>query len=367
MKVLIACDKFKGSLDAAKVCSAIGLGIKEFNPSVIIKKLPLADGGDGTLDVLKDQLNFGIKHAGTTGPKGKPLMARYLSDSKTAYIELAEASGIRHLKKDEFDIFKASTAGTGMLMKQAIDEGHTDIVLSIGGSCTNDMGIGILGALGYMYKDANGQNLKPLAANLNDIYTIEKIAIVADFNLTILCDVNNPLYGSDGAAAVYGPQKGATPHDIKVLDNGMKQLSEIIAKDFDKDVSLLKGGGAAGGIAAGLFGVLDNVKITNGFDFIAEILGLDDAIKEADIVITGEGKFDSQSLQGKVVGHMIAYCQQYQKPLYLIAGTIDMPPEQLKSLSFAKMASVSSVASSFDDSIRNASAYLRQIGNSILR
>lgn len=363
MNVLIACDKFKGSLHAAAVCESIADGVSQRYPNAIIKQLPLADGGDGTLQVLQHQLSFQLKQFQTTGPLQRPINARYLTDEETAYIELAEASGIQHLIDSELDIFRCSTQGTGKLIKHCLDVGHNKIVLSIGGSCTNDIGIGILAELGFTFINSEGIALDPLAVNLDQIAQILKPDIDHKFELTILCDVDNPLFGPHGAAAIYGPQKSASVEQVKFLDDGAKHFAGLVLNQFGTDISILKGGGAAGGIAAGLFGVLTDVVLKNGFDFIAELLHLKEEIKNTDIVITGEGKLDDQSLQGKVVGRIIDNCQAAKTPVIIIAGMTDFSKKELDQLNINQYHFLLDFADSNEDSLINASTYLRRIAS----
>lgn len=365
MNVLIACDKYKGSLDAATVCESIAEGLSQRYPNAIIKQLPLADGGDGTLQVLQNQLSFHLKQFETTDPLQRPITTRYLTDQETAYIELAEASGIQHLTDSELDIFLCSTMGTGKLIKHCLDLGHNKIVLSIGGSCTNDIGMGILAELGFTFLNSEGMTLDPLAVNLDQIAHIQKPDIDDKFELTILCDVDNPLIGPRGAAAIYGPQKGASQEQVKFLNDGAKHFADIVLSQFGKDISILKGGGAAGGIAAGLFGLLTHVAIKNGFDFIADLLHLKEKIKNTDIVITGEGKLDAQSLQGKVVGRIIDYCQTAKTPVIIIAGMSDFSKNELDQLYISQYHFLLNLADSKEDSLSNSSTYLRIIASKL--
>ncbi len=363
MNVLIACDKFKSSLTATEVCQALADGIHDFDDTIHVVKLPLADGGDGTLAVLKDQLQFSEKRIETTDPLGRHIDVVYLSDGGTAYIELAEASGIQYLDHTELDILHASTQGTGIIINEALRTGHTNIVLSIGGSCTNDLGIGILDALGFQFLNSAGKNIDPIGANLLEIADIKKPDSSDPVQFTILCDVENLLYGKDGAAAVYGPQKGASSSDIEYLEKAAKHFSTLVEKKFQKDIANLKGGGAAGGIASGLYGLLDSVVIQNGFDFITEKLDVKSKIEWADLVITGEGKFDSQSLQGKVVGKMIELSRESKTPIWVVAGVVELAEMEINQLHLDGCYVLSEMASSLEDSMQNASKYLKEVGS----
>jgi glycerate kinase len=362
MNVLIAFDKFKGSLSAAEVCRAIASGIQQVDHLIRVVETPIADGGDGTLNILKTDQHFKVQRFDTIDPLGRAINAVYLSNGYTAFIELAEASGIQHLVSSELNILHATTVGTGKLIFEAIQSGHREIVLSIGGSCTNDLGIGILDALGFQFLDKSEERLDPIGANLLEIADIITPESLSPLRWTILCDVENLLYGSNGAAVVYGPQKGATPSDINYLEKASKHFSSLVKNKFDKDISTLKGGGAAGGIAAGLFGLLDNVVIENGFDYVAEKLELKSKIEQADFVITGEGKFDTQSLQGKVVGKMIELCQELNTPVSVVAGAVELSDVERKKLGIKECYALFEMAGSLEDSMKNASKYLKELG-----
>ena len=359
---MIASDKFKGSLSAAEVCRSIASGFLQFDHSIRVVELPLADGGDGTLDVLKGHQHFTAQLCDTIDPLGRSIKAVFLSSGNTAFVELAEASGIQHLVSNELDILHATTVGTGKVIFEAVQSGHTEIVLSIGGSCTNDLGIGVLGALGFQFLDKNEVGLDPNGANLLEITDIIEPESLAPFKLRILCDVENLLYGSNGAAVVYGPQKGATPSEIDYLEKASKHFSSLVKKKFEKDISTLEGGGAAGGIAAGLFGLLDNVVIEKGFDYIAKKLELKSKISQADYIITGEGKFDAQSLQGKVVGKLIELCQELKTPISVVAGIVELSEVETEKLGLKECKALSEMADSFEDSKENASKYLNELG-----
>ena len=219
--------------------------------------------------------------------------------------------------------------------------------------------------MGFQFLDKDGQALKPIGANLLKIKRIAPPTKIIDCKLTILCDVDNPLYGPQGAANIYGPQKGATTAELNYLDNAAIAFSELIKQQFGKDIAELKGGGAAGGIAAGLYGMLTDVSIVRGFDFIADVLDLEDHIRQADFVITGEGKFDEQSLQGKVVGQMMSLCRNHKKPLSIIAGSIDLSGARCQSFGVKSYHTLIERAESIDDSIANAEKYLGEIAAEI--
>lgn len=365
-KVLIASDKYKGSMSAYEVCSCLRQAISMCNSTLKIDTLPLADGGDGTLDVLQDCLDLRQIDVPTQDPLGRPISSYYLSHKDTAYIELAQASGIRLLQPAEYNIFKTNTIGTGILMQHAIMHGHSQIVLSIGGSCSNDMGFGILHALGFSFCDANGNTLLPCGENLWDIESILSPESFLPIELTILCDVSNPLYGNNGAAYVYGPQKGATNAQVEVLDSAMHKIAVMIVRRNAKDISSLVGGGAAGGVAAGLYGLLAKVTLQSGFDYLSNVLDLEKHIASADLVISGEGKLDDQSFEGKVVGKMRALCEKYNKPLLLVVGASDVNPELLGTMGgVERVYAMLDHARDVQDSMEHGPRFLKIMGAEI--
>ncbi len=365
MKILLACDKFKGSLSATKVCNAIGQGIISNAPDATLIQQPLADGGDGTLKIMESQIGFEKISVKTIDPLNRKVEATYLSNQKTAFIELAEASGITLLHSTELDVLKTNTVGTGLLIHHAIKAGHQEIILALGGSCTNDVGLGIAYALGFVFLDESNTSMIPTGGNLKSITKIIPPTAIPTYKLTILSDVTNPLYGTSGAAHVYAPQKGANQDEIILLDYGMKHIANLINQTFGKEIDELEGGGAAGGIAAGLYGLLKNVEIKNGFDFIAEKVSLYEVIQQVDYVITGEGKFDKTSLNGKVVGKLLELCEKFEKPLIVVSGNQVISDNQIKSLNIYATDSILNYATDVKDAMMDAEKYLMEIGSNL--
>jgi glycerate kinase len=366
MKILIASDKFKGSLDALNVCQAIADGLLLSHKNLKCKILPLADGGDGTLHVLQNCFEYNKVTLETIDPLHRKIKASYLSDSNTAFIELAEASGMANLDKTELNILKTTTIGTGILMMHALDNNHKEIVLSVGGSCTNDAGLGIAYALGFTFWDENKKSIVPSGSNIHQIKTINPPQKSIDIPITILCDVENPLFGKNGAAQIYGPQKGATLDDIILLDKSMMHITEVIQNQFGKNISTLIGGGAAGGIPAGLFGLLKNTTLKNGFAYISLITNLEEKIKSADLVVTGEGQLDSQSLQGKIVYQVASICHKYQVPVVAVVGGSKLTPQEKEKLNIKSIYEVIHLAKNLEDAMLNCNSYLIEIGKKIL-
>lgn len=365
MKILVACDKFKGSLEADKVCAAIAKGLQTQNKNFIVKQQALADGGDGTLKILKDSLQLETVHCLTTDPLGRPISSYYLKDENRAFIELAISSGIALLNASELDIMRTHTSGTGKLIQHALEHGCKEIILTIGGSCSNDMGLGIAEELGYTFVNKTGQKIQACGRQLIHIDEIIKPRHPTEASFTILCDVDNPLYGPHGAAQIYGPQKGATQTQIAELDKGMRHLADLILLNWKKDISKIPGAGAAGGIAGGLFGILNNVKLKNGFDFLSDLIDLENKITEADLIITGEGQLDDQSFDGKVIGKIKDLSILHQKPLIVVCGINQLKGDSLSPDKSIDIFETMKYAKDQKDSMDNAEFYLVKIAQDI--
>lgn len=367
MKILIVCDKFKGSLDAATVCKSIAVGIKANNKNKGIHCIiqPVADGGDGTLAILQSLLKLDTITVETIDPLNRKIKANYLSDGSTAYIELAFASGMVHLTKGELNVLKTTTVGTGLLLKHALQNKHKQIVLSLGGSCTNDVGLGIAHTLGFQFLNNNRQSIIPCGGNLHSIKKINKPKNPVEAKFRILCDVDNPLYGINGAAHVFAKQKGATQKEILQLDDSMQQLSKLLENHRGKSISTLKGGGAAGGIAAGLYALLNDVIIGNGFDYLSQLIDLENVIANSDLVITGEGKLDLQSLGGKVVGKIASICKKHNILLIAITGSNALSQPEMEAAYISEVYAIMDYAKSLEDAIENGEKYIGEISRII--
>ncbi len=329
MKIILAPDSFKGSLTALQVASALEKGIKRVIPNARCIKVPMADGGEGTVQSLVDANGGKFIRKKVTGPAGKPVMARYgmLSDGGTAVIEMAEASGLPAVEgsKDRNPL-KTTTYGTGQLIVDAINKGAKHIILGLGGSATIDGGVGMAQALGVIFLDNKGKEIKELGAGgmLNKIVNIDMSAVdikVKRTRVTVASDVENPLCGKQGAARVFGPQKGATPAMVKKLDANLKHFAGVIKKDLHKDIMRLKGAGAAGGLGAGLV-AFTGAKIRSGVDMVAEATELSKHIKGADLVITGEGRIDFQTAFGKTPSGVARAAKKQKVQTIAIGGGI---------------------------------------------
>ncbi|MBK8699755.1 MAG: glycerate kinase [Saprospiraceae bacterium] len=331
MHILVCPDSFKGSLSAQIFCEIVGGVMKTELPDALITLLPLADGGEGTLDCLAPFLTMHQwMQVNTLNALYKPIKASYLTDGKTAYIEMAAASGLTLIPQAGRDIMHSGSLGTGLLVTDAIQRGHKQIILFAGGTATVDGRIGIAAALGYKYYDVQGYGLPSIAASLPLIahWDCEMPEVFAQVAFTLCVDVTNKICGESGAAAVYGPQKGATEGDLILLDNGLKHYATFIREKTDRDIFEIPGGGAGGGVAASLYGLL-NANIIPATDLIFELTHLQDHLTTANLVITGEGKFDEQSFQGKLTGRIIEKCTGAGIDCIVITG-INNHPDTIK-------------------------------------
>ncbi|MFK7810749.1 MAG: glycerate kinase [Saprospiraceae bacterium] len=361
-KVLIAPDKFKGSLTALQVCEAIANGLEKSNRDLEISLHPLADGGDGSLAILRNHLNLEENRVLAKDPLGRKIPSVYFTSKESAYIEVATNSGLVLLSKEERNPLYTSSSGSGELIKDAISKGIKNIYIFLGGSGTNDAGIGLAHSLGFEFLDISNNTLTPVGENLIKIQKIINTSPInfSKVSITFFYDVANPLYGKNGAAHIYAPQKGATQAGVKILDDGLRNISQVLKKHTGLDISKIEGIGAAGGMAACLVALLD-AKLMRGFDFIAEQTNLEEKIEQADIVISGEGKLDRQSLEGKVIDGVAKFCRKYQKRLLLFVGQNELDVEVLLENGVDEVFSLIAMADNKADAILNGEKYLEHL------
>ncbi|MGH8562777.1 MAG: glycerate kinase [Gammaproteobacteria bacterium] len=326
MKIVIAPDSFKENLTSLEVAAALERGIKRVRPRARCIKVPMADGGEGTVQSLVDATGGKIVKKRVMGPLGEPVIARYgiLGDGTTAAIEMAEASGLPLVPRERRDPLRATTYGTGELMLDAIERGVSAIIIGIGGSATVDGGTGMAQALGVSFLGGNGRAIaEPICGGLLErISEIDMHGLdprVRKTRITIACDVENPLCGPRGAARVFGPQKGATPEMVEVLDRNLRHLGALIKRDLGIDVMRVAGGGAAGGLGAGLI-VFAKAKLKRGVDLVSEAVDLAKHLRGADLVITGEGRVDFQTAFGKTPSGVAKAARRLKIPVVAIGG-----------------------------------------------
>ena len=326
MKIVIAPDSFKESLTALEVANAIERGFKRIFPNAEYVKLPMADGGEGTVQSLVDATRGRLIEAEVTAPLGNQVKSFFglSGDGKTAIIEMAAASGLHLVPMDERNPCQTTSFGTGELIKQALDLGVQHIILGIGGSATNDGGAGMLQALGLRLLDKNGQSIGFGGAALSNLAEIQLADLdprLQHVQIEVACDVNNPLCGERGASAIFGPQKGATPEMVKELDAALAHFAEIADRDCGKQIKEQSGAGAAGGMGGGLL-LLPNVQLKAGVQIVLDNLKFAEQVKDADLVITGEGRMDAQSILGKTPIGVARTAKQFNRPVIAIAGCL---------------------------------------------
>lgn len=302
MKVVIAIDSFKGSLSSMEAGQAARKGVLRVFPKAQIVVKPLADGGEGTMETLCEGLGGKMEEIEVKGPLGDPVKARYGLVKDTAIMEMAQASGITLIEADKLDPFRASTFGTGQMIKAALDKGIRKFIMGIGGSATTEGGIGMLAALGARFLDGSGKQLAPDFTALKNVETIDLSGMderLKESEFLVACDVSNPLVGKQGAIAVYGPQKGVKQADIGWMDKAMEHYASITQKSTGKKVKDLPGAGAAGGLGFALMNFLD-ARLQPGIELVLDYLGYDKVLEGCDVLITGEGRIDGQTAMGKV-------------------------------------------------------------------
>lgn len=326
MKILVASDKFKGSLTAREACEAIRDGLEETpGGDAEIQLLPVADGGDGMARSMLASMGGIWKGAVVSDAMGHPVLGGYAlvgEERDMAVIEMAEASGLWRMDEGELDPWRASTFGTGELIKEAVKQGVKRILLGIGGSATNDAGTGMAQELGYIFQDADGEEIAELPEGLESVHSIDRSKVIALPKVTVACDVNNPLLGEKGCTKVYGPQKGVKEEDFDRFEKGLEKVADVVERDLDCDFRNESGAGAAGGLGFGALAFLA-AELKEGFPLVAEEIGLRQAIEDADLVITGEGSLDDQSLDGKAPVGVARMAKELGKPVATFAGKID--------------------------------------------
>jgi glycerate 2-kinase len=426
LHVLIAPDKFKGSLTSFEVCDALEKGLWRGGDGVhgahgasdtganagadaglddlagkgamTITKLPLADGGDGLLDIISYYTAAERRPAEVQDPLGRQISSYYLlsPDGRTAFVEMAKASGLDLLTPSEYDCLHASTFGTGQLISAAIRAGAKEIVIGIGGSATNDGGMGMAAALGWRFLDKDGKELPPMGASLIDVVRIVgpetgeaglgatttdievpgvegsaglgQTRMWASIRFRVAVDVKNPLIGVQGATRVYAPQKGADPAKVEMLEAGMQNFSGVLKKDLGLDLGGVEGAGAAGGLGAGCMAFLGAAAV-RGVDLVIEFSGAAERIREADIIITGEGKIDAQTMQGKLVAGVAELGRRYGKRVFAVCGKLELSAEELRAMGIEEAVSIlgreGDPGVTVEEAMQDAAKWVEEMGVSL--
>ena len=360
MKVLIAPDKFKGSLNSADVAAAIARGIQQAWPEAELLTKPIADGGEGFSQALAQRTQSLCLHDAL----GRKVTGDYgWLDDATAVIEMSAASGLWRIAQDERNPLHSCTIGTGELIADAMACGAHDILVGLGGSATNDAGVGMAAALGFHFLDANGEDIEPVPANFFQIASI-KCPVPRNFpRMIAACDVDNPLLGAKGATRVYGSQKGASAEDLDFLENALEHLADIMARDVGHDFRMVPGAGAAGGLGFGLMSFC-GAEIRSGFELVAEFVRLEEAIAASDLVITGEGKIDVQTLHGKGPAGVAALARKHEKPVIAFAGVNDLAEN---AGGFDGVYAIAKPGVSIEESIKNAASLLESAAHDVVK
>jgi glycerate kinase len=367
MRVLIACDSFKDALPADQVCRAIARGFLRANPGAEVTEMPLSDGGEGVLDILRRTLSLKPVALEVAGPLGRPVVASYgiSADGGTAMVEMAAASGLQLLSLEERNPLITSTFGTGQLLADARKRGVKRALLGIGGSATNDAGIGAAAALGWQFLDAKGKAVKPDGGNLQNIARIVPPPEMPFAQTEVLCDVTNPLYGPVGAAWTYGRQKGGNDQSLAQLDAGLRHIAVLVEEQTGrKGLDQMPGAGSAGGMGFGALAFM-NATLKRGIDMVLDLVGFEAAAARADLIITGEGHLDGQSSQGKLIQGVCARAGKV--PVIALAGKLSVSPEQIKAIGLAAAYSINAVERPLPEMLAATAENLEKIAAGLLR
>lgn len=371
MKIVVAPDSFKESLSATAVAKNIAIGIRKVLPEATLVEIPISDGGEGLLEALIEPLDGTLKNVYVKDPLMRNITAPYgiLKDGKTAIIEMAMASGMELLNDDEKNPMVTSTFGTGLLIKDALDQGCTKIIIGLGGSATNDGGMGMIKALGGKFLDEQGnaidegggaiENLKHI-----DISNLDKR--LSNCEIIAACDVSNPLTGPNGSAMVFGAQKGANEEQQLQLDKNLILYAQTIKSDLGIEVNAIPGAGAAGGMGAAIAGFF-NGKLVPGIDLIMDTLNLDEHIKDADWVITGEGKIDHQTINGKTVSGIAKMASKYSVPVIAIAGKVDSNLDELYNIGVTATFSIANQPMTLQEAMANTDTLIQACLENVFR
>ena len=352
-KILLVPDSFKGTLSSRQVCQVMAGQLRRFFPQAQVKSIPVADGGEGSVEAFLAAAGGERRTRTVTGPFGEPVEAFYgiLGDGRTAVIEMAACAGLP-LAEGRLNPERATTYGVGELLLAAKEAGCTKAILGLGGSCTNDGGAGAAAALGAKFTRADGTAFVPTGGTLGEIAALDVSPVaqaLQGMELTAMCDIDNPLYGEAGAAAVFAPQKGADAAMVARLDAGLRHLGQVSARCLGRDFSHLPGAGAAGGLGFGM-AAFCGAQLRMGIDAVLDAVGFDSLLPGTDVVFTGEGKIDSQSARGKVVSGVAARCRKAGVPVVAVVGQIDQGFEEMYQQGLTAVFSINRAAQPFTES-----------------
>ena len=360
-KIIVASDSFKGSLTSLQVADSVQKAVRQVCPSCDVVKVNVADGGEGTMEALQQTLGGTMEKISVSDPLGRKIEAGYviLDDRRTAVIEMSAASGLPLLQPSERNPMKTTTYGTGEMICDALDKGCRKFLVGIGGSATNDAGMGVLAALGFRFKDSDGQILPPVGASLQKVAVIESDTIhpaLSETEFIVACDVKAPLYGLQGAAYVFAPQKDADQQMVEDLDSGLRHFSKVAVEACGKDSSAMQGAGAAGGLGYAFRQFL-NARLERGVDMVLDAIGFDQIISGADLVITGEGKVDSQTLTGKTPFGVAQRACRQGIPVVVIGGCVRISSDDAHAAGFAGVYQITPAGMPLEEAMKQDVAY----------
>ncbi len=369
MKIVIAPDSFKESLSALEAANAIERGFKSIFPHAQYKKIPMADGGEGTVQSLADATDGRIIECTVTGPLGEPVQSFFglMGDGKTAVIEMAAASGLHLVPPEKRNPLLTSTRGTGELIAVAMDTGVQHIIIGIGGSATNDAGAGMIQALGGKLYDKTGREIGPGGGALAELSAIDMSNLdprIRDVHIEVACDVDNPLTGPRGASAIFGPQKGATPEMVQLLDRNLGHFADIVEHALGKPFRDIEGAGAAGGIGGSLLAFL-NADLKRGIDIVLDAVNFEEEVKGADLVITGEGRIDSQTIYGKTPIGVAKAAKKHGIPVIGLAGSLSDDSQIVHDHGIDALFSIVPGVITLPDAFEKAALYMERTARNI--
>ncbi|PAD34251.1 glycerate kinase [Terribacillus saccharophilus] len=369
MKIVIAPDSYKESLSALEAANAIERGFKMIFPDAVYNKMPMADGGEGTVQSLVDATNGKIEERTVTGPLGKPVKAFFglMGDGETAVIEMAAASGLHLVPTEDRNPLTTSTKGTGELISAALDLGVQHIIIGLGGSATNDGGAGMIQALGGRLLDEAGKDIGDGGGALAQLAVIDLAGLdnrLKDVRVEVACDVDNPLTGPRGASAIFGPQKGATPDMVELLDKNLSHFADIAEKALGKSFRDIEGVGAAGGLGASLLAFL-NADLKRGIDIVLHAVDFEEAVKDADLVITGEGRIDSQTIYGKTPIGVAKAAKKYGVPVIGLAGSLSQDSDVVYEHGIDVLFSIVPGVVTLPEAFEHAAEYMEKTARNI--
>ena len=369
MRLILIPDKFKGSLTGEELSQAIGEGVRMACPAAEIAIFPASDGGDGFLEVVRSVRDVEIRQAMVGDPLGREVRAPFLLDRGRgeAFVEMATASGMVLLEEAERNPLRTHTRGTGQLIRNALASGARKVYVGLGGSATNDGGCGLASAFGYRFLDGNGKPLVPNGGNLSGIARIipPEDQFFREVEIIAVNDVSNPLWGEQGAARVYGRQKGASDPEILLLDAGLRHLDQVVSRDLGVDAAHMAGAGAAGGAAYGLHCFL-NARMISGTEYVLGISGVEEYLSKhaVDFIITGEGRIDEQTLHGKLISGVLKMAERHGVPVLVVCGACDIPAEALRGVGITEVIEVSDPARPLAYNMAHAARLTREAVNS---